>query len=73
MDNTTLSVSVSSSRKLEECIEQARDLLLKRQKPDGHFVFELEADAIDLAGHVLEFFLEAFQPGLDRAEESVEE
>ncbi len=53
MDNTTLSVSVLSSRKLEECIEQARDLLLKRQKPDGHFVFELEADATIPAEYIL--------------------
>ena len=34
---------------------------------------EFEADAVDLPGHVLELFLEAFEPRLERAEQAAQE
>ncbi|HEX2942785.1 MAG TPA: prenyltransferase/squalene oxidase repeat-containing protein, partial [Rhodopila sp.] len=48
-------------------ISRAADALERRQKPDGHFVFELEADATIPAEYVL---LEHF---LDRIDASLEE
>ena len=53
MHNTTLNDTDASARKLANCIELARDALLKRQKPDGHLVFELEADATIPAEYIL--------------------
>lgn len=47
-------------------VSRAADALTRRQKPDGHFVFELEADATIPAEYVL---LEHF---LDRIEEPLE-
>ncbi len=47
---------------LADAVDRARDALLRRQKPDGHWVFELEADATIPAEFVL---LEHF---LDRAD-----
>jgi squalene-hopene/tetraprenyl-beta-curcumene cyclase len=47
---------------LADAVDRARDALLRRQKPDGHWVFELEADATIPAEFVL---LEHF---LDRVE-----
>jgi squalene-hopene/tetraprenyl-beta-curcumene cyclase len=38
---------------LDRAIEDASDALLRRQKPDGHWVFELEADATIPAEYVL--------------------
>ncbi len=38
---------------LEEVIARARDALLREQKPDGHFIFELEADATIPAEYIL--------------------
>jgi squalene-hopene/tetraprenyl-beta-curcumene cyclase len=42
-----------SGHKLETAISAARDSLLALQRPDGHFVFELEADATIPAEYVL--------------------
>ena len=38
---------------LDEAITRARDALLREQKPDGHFIFELEADATIPAEYIL--------------------
>jgi squalene-hopene/tetraprenyl-beta-curcumene cyclase len=38
---------------VEQVVAQARDALLALQKPDGHFVFELEADATIPSEYVL--------------------
>ena len=44
---------------LADAVDRARDALLRRQKPDGHWVFELEADATIPAEYVLlEHFLD---------------
>ena len=39
--------------KLTRSIESATQALLARQRPDGHWVFELEADATIPAEYVL--------------------
>src|SRR5215469_10401008 len=50
---------------LEDAIEQARDALLRRQQPYGHWVFELEADATIPAEYVLlEHYLDRIEPAL---------
>lgn len=38
---------------LDECIARAQDALVGQQRPDGHWVFELEADATIPAEYVL--------------------
>ena len=43
----------SSPSAIDKGIEAARDALLALQKPDGHWVFELEADATIPAEYVL--------------------
>ena len=51
---------------LEASIGRARDALLRRQKPDGHWVFELEADATIPAEFVLlTHFLDRIEPDLE--------
>ncbi len=48
-----------------EAVDRARKALLRRQKPDGHWVFELEADATIPAEYVLlEHFLDRVDSGL---------
>lgn len=50
---------------LSDAVERARAALLRRQKPDGHWVFELEADATIPAEYVLlEHFLDRVDAGL---------
>ena len=50
---------------LADAVDRARDALLRRQKPDGHWVFELEADATIPAEYVLlEHFLDRIDAGL---------
>jgi squalene-hopene/tetraprenyl-beta-curcumene cyclase len=52
---------------IDQAVENARAALLRRQKPDGHFVFELEADATIPAEYVLlEHFLDRIEPVLER-------
>jgi len=56
MSDTTTSSRASAAGvggKLEDCIRQATDALLARQQPDGHWVFELEADCTIPAQYVL--------------------
>jgi len=51
---------------LDRAVDGARDALLKRQKHDGHWVFELEADATIPAEYVLlEHFLDRIDPALE--------
>jgi squalene-hopene/tetraprenyl-beta-curcumene cyclase len=44
---------IVSLEKVEEHIEKARDALLKKQKEDGHWCFELEADCTIPAEYIL--------------------
>jgi squalene-hopene/tetraprenyl-beta-curcumene cyclase len=51
---------------LQDSVSRAADALTRRQKPDGHFVFELEADATIPAEYVLlEHFLDRIDPALE--------
>jgi len=53
---------------LDDAIASARARLLREQKPDGHFVFELEADATIPAEFVLlTHFLDRPDPALEQA------
>jgi squalene-hopene/tetraprenyl-beta-curcumene cyclase len=50
---------------LDDAVNRARGALLKRQRPDGYWVFELEADAAIPAEYVLlEHFLDRTEPEL---------
>jgi squalene-hopene/tetraprenyl-beta-curcumene cyclase len=50
---------------VDRAVGGARDALLRRQKTDGHWVFELEADATIPAEYVLlEHFLDRIEPAL---------
>jgi squalene-hopene/tetraprenyl-beta-curcumene cyclase len=52
---------------IERAIDQGRAALLRRQRPDGHWVFELEADATIPAEYVLlEHFLDRIDAPLQR-------
>ncbi len=52
---------------LEQAISGAADALLAQQKPDGHWVFELEADATIPAEYVLyTHYLDERDPDLER-------
>jgi squalene-hopene/tetraprenyl-beta-curcumene cyclase len=53
---------------LDDSVARARARLLREQKPDGHFVFELEADATIPAEFVLlTHFLDRPDPALEQA------
>ena len=52
---------------LTDTVVRARDALVRQQRPDGHFVFELEADATIPAEYVLlEHYLDRIEPELQR-------
>lgn len=52
---------------LDDGVARARSALLRRQREDGHWVFELEADATIPAEYVLlEHFLDRIEPELER-------
>ena len=53
MDNKTLTADFRIRADLDAAIARARDALLSAQKPDGHFIFELEADATIPAEYIL--------------------
>ena len=56
-----------ADRSLADAVGRARDALLRRQQPDGHWVFELEADATIPAEYVLLcHFLDRPDVGLER-------
>src|SRR5829696_7694567 len=50
---------------LEHCIAQAERALLERQQPDGHWVFELEADCTIPAEYVLLVHYLGEEPNLE--------
>jgi squalene-hopene/tetraprenyl-beta-curcumene cyclase len=51
---------------LDTAIDAAHAALLRRQRPDGHWVFELEADATIPAEYVLlEHYLDRIEPALE--------
>ena len=51
---------------LDNVVHRARGALLRRQRPDGYWVFELEADAAIPAEYVLlEHFLDCIEPELE--------
>ncbi|HQU04085.1 MAG TPA: squalene--hopene cyclase, partial [Acidocella sp.] len=51
---------------LEQTIDRARASLVREQCPDGHFVYELEADATIPAEYVLlEHYLDRIEPELE--------
>src|ERR1700752_2830230 len=51
---------------LLDSVSRAADALARRQQPDGHFVFELEADATIPAEYVLlEHFLDRIDAALE--------
>ena len=51
---------------LTDAVERARDALRRRQAEDGHWVFELEADATIPAEYVLlEHYLDRIEPELE--------
>src|SRR4051794_22619119 len=53
---------------LDDAVARARVRLQREQKPDGHFVFELEADATIPAEFVLlTHFLDRPDPALEQA------
>jgi squalene-hopene/tetraprenyl-beta-curcumene cyclase len=53
LNDLTDSQSTAAASTLERAIAAATDALLARQRPDGHWVFELEADATIPAEYVL--------------------
>jgi squalene-hopene/tetraprenyl-beta-curcumene cyclase len=58
---------ILSAPTLDDSVARAHAALLRRQRPDGHFVFELEADATIPAEYVLlEHFLDRIEPELER-------
>jgi squalene-hopene/tetraprenyl-beta-curcumene cyclase len=60
-------LSETSESLLDETLSRAKAALLRRQSPDGHWVFELEADATIPAEYVLlEHFLDRIDPELER-------
>jgi squalene-hopene/tetraprenyl-beta-curcumene cyclase len=61
------SLTAKPDDRLDEVVALARDALLRRQKPDGHWVFELEVDATIPAEYVLlEHFLDRIEPELEQ-------
>ncbi len=52
-DASHITAATPSLDAVERLVERARDALLALQKPDGHFVFELEADATIPSEYVL--------------------
>ncbi|WP_371734257.1 squalene--hopene cyclase [Acidisphaera sp. S103] len=63
-DAITLPVPDDSA--LLDSVNRAADALMRRRQPDGHFVFELEADATIPAEYVLlEHFLARIDPDLE--------
>jgi squalene-hopene/tetraprenyl-beta-curcumene cyclase len=66
MDNLALDERAPASLKdLDAAVGRARDGLLRLQRPDGHFVFELEADATIPAEYVLFVHYLGEEPNLE--------
>ncbi len=65
MDDASLTDSLTSLAALDQSIDHATAALLKLQRPDGHWVFELEADATIPAEYVLFVHYLGEPPNLD--------
>jgi len=62
----TLPSDVTESSDLDDAIANAEEALLAQQRPDGHWVFELEADATIPAEYImLGHFLDEVDPELE--------
>ena len=58
---------VRSLERLSQAIAAAREALMALQKPDGHWLFELEADCTIPAEYILMMhYLDEIDPGLER-------
>ncbi len=67
MITDALAAPVVDDAALRDAVDRAAAALTRHQKPDGHFVFELEADATIPAEYVLlEHFLDRIDPDLQR-------
>jgi squalene-hopene/tetraprenyl-beta-curcumene cyclase len=63
---TSLAQDARTEEPLDQAIAAAESALLRRQQPDGHWVFELEADATIPAEYILlGAFLDERDPGLE--------
>jgi squalene-hopene/tetraprenyl-beta-curcumene cyclase len=57
-----------SAVELDKTVSEARDALLATQRPDGHWIFELEADVTIPAEYILlQHFLDEIDPEEERA------
>src|SRR5580700_2352928 len=66
MDLAAFTAPVVDDAALLAAVSRAADALTRHQRPDGHFVFELEADATIPAEYVLlEHFLDRIDPDLE--------
>jgi squalene-hopene/tetraprenyl-beta-curcumene cyclase len=66
MDFDAVTASAVDDAELDDAVSRAAEALTRRQKPDGHFVFELEADATIPAEYVLlEHYLGHIEPALE--------
>jgi squalene-hopene/tetraprenyl-beta-curcumene cyclase len=64
---TSLAQDTSTEQPLDQAISAAERALLARQRPDGHWVFELEADATIPAEYIFFcHFLDELEPELER-------
>src|SRR5271166_1512249 len=66
MDLDAIAAPLVDDAALLDSVSRAADALTRHQRPDGHFVFELEADATIPAEYVLlEHFLDRIDPDLE--------
>ena len=66
-DSDASAGSVAADDALDSAIARARDALARRRQPDGHWVFELEADATIPAEYLLlEHYLDRIDDDLQR-------
>ena len=62
----TLAPETAPDERLSKAVERAADALAQRQHEDGHWLFELEADATIPAEYVLlEHYLDRIDPALE--------
>ena len=66
MDLDTITAPIVDDAGLADSVTRAASALMRQQRPDGHFVFELEADSTIPAEYVLlEHFLDRIDPALE--------
>ncbi|HEX7968636.1 MAG TPA: squalene--hopene cyclase [Stellaceae bacterium] len=67
-DSATETIDAVQSLELERAIDVAREALLARRRDDGHWVFELEADATIPAEYILlQHYLDEIDDGVQAA------